>query len=87
MYVELISCFYADYVLCLIPFIVLCLPTLLSLLAKEFSRQSSSPLHLHIKHKILQSFISSQLTGEFCHDSQKTSMPPIADSTSLLILH
>ena len=28
------------------------------------------------KPKTLQSFISSQLTTYFCHDSQKTSMPP-----------
>ena len=35
-----------------------------------------------IKPKILQSFISSQLTTWFCHDFQKTSMPR-TDSKSL----
>ena len=36
----------------------------------------SSFFSFTFKPKILQSFISSQSTTWFCHDSQKTSMPP-----------
>ena len=46
-----------------------------SLLASIFS--------FTFKPKILQSFISSQLTTWLCHDSQKTSMPPTNRSISV----